>query len=90
MQCHKPDAPYVSIGGLSRKENVKIRQIRQFSPALSHFRNGWGRSRGNKQAGERRSCQGMIPKSGSRFPAFAKPASAGEARSEKIMPQRKI
>ena len=27
----------------------------------------------------------MIPKSGYRFPAFAKPASAGEARSEKIM-----
>ena len=27
----------------------------------------------------------MIPKSGNRFPAFAKPASAGEARSEKIM-----
>jgi hypothetical protein len=32
----------------------------------------------------------MIPKSGSRFPAFAKPASAGEARSEKIMLHRKI
>jgi hypothetical protein len=27
----------------------------------------------------------MIPKSGRRFPAFAKPASAGEARSDKIM-----
>ena len=27
----------------------------------------------------------MIPKSGRRFPAFAKPASTGEARSEKIM-----
>jgi hypothetical protein len=27
----------------------------------------------------------MIPKSGHRFPAFAKPASAGEARSDKIM-----
>ncbi len=27
----------------------------------------------------------MIPKSGHRFPAFAKPASAGEGRSEKIM-----
>jgi mono/diheme cytochrome c family protein len=27
----------------------------------------------------------MIAKSGNRFPAFAKPASAGEARSEKIM-----
>jgi hypothetical protein len=27
----------------------------------------------------------MIPKSGYRFPAFAKPASAGEARSGKIM-----
>jgi hypothetical protein len=27
----------------------------------------------------------MIPKSGYRFPAFAKPASAGEGRSEKIM-----
>jgi len=32
----------------------------------------------------------MIPKSGNRFPAFAKPASAGEARSEKIMLKRKI
>jgi hypothetical protein len=27
----------------------------------------------------------MILKSGNRFPAFAKPASAGEGRSEKIM-----
>jgi hypothetical protein len=27
----------------------------------------------------------MIPKSVKRFPAFAKPASAGEARSEKVM-----
>jgi hypothetical protein len=27
----------------------------------------------------------MIPKSGYRFPAFAKPASAGEGRSKKIM-----
>jgi hypothetical protein len=27
----------------------------------------------------------MIPKRGNRFPAFAKPASAGEGRSEKIM-----
>src|SRR5947207_10133737 len=27
----------------------------------------------------------MIPKSGYRFPAFAKPASAGEGRSDKIM-----
>jgi hypothetical protein len=27
----------------------------------------------------------MIAKSGHQFPAFAKPASAGEARSEKIM-----
>ena len=27
----------------------------------------------------------MIPKSGNRFPAFAKPASAGEEKSEKIM-----
>ena len=27
----------------------------------------------------------MIQKSGSRFPAFAKPASAGEARSDMIM-----
>jgi hypothetical protein len=27
----------------------------------------------------------MIPKNGNRFPAFAKPASAGEARSDKIM-----
>jgi hypothetical protein len=28
----------------------------------------------------------MIPKNGTRFPAFAKPASAGEARPEKIVP----
>ena len=27
----------------------------------------------------------MIPKSGNRFPAFAKPASADEGRSDKIM-----
>jgi len=27
----------------------------------------------------------MIPKSGCRLPDFAKPASAGEGRSEKIM-----
>jgi hypothetical protein len=27
----------------------------------------------------------MIPKSGDRFPAFAKPAPAGEGRSDKIM-----
>ena len=27
----------------------------------------------------------MIPKSGNRFPAYAKPASAGEGRSDKIM-----
>jgi hypothetical protein len=32
----------------------------------------------------------MIPKSGDRFPAFAKPASAGEGRSEKIVSKRKI
>jgi hypothetical protein len=31
----------------------------------------------------------MIPKSGHRFPAFAKPASAGEGRSEKIMLNQK-
>src|ERR1700733_4785400 len=31
-----------------------------------------------------RRAQSMIRKNGSRFPAFAKPASAGEARSEKI------
>jgi hypothetical protein len=31
----------------------------------------------------------MIRKSGSRFPAFAKPASAGEGRSEKIMLHQK-
>jgi hypothetical protein len=31
----------------------------------------------------------MIPKSGYRFPAFAKPASAGEGRSDKIMRQAK-
>ena len=30
----------------------------------------------------------MIPKSGNRFPAFAKPAPAGEARSDKIMRKR--
>jgi hypothetical protein len=29
----------------------------------------------------------MIPKSADRFPAFAKRASAGEAKSEKIMGQ---
>src|SRR5437870_626990 len=34
--------------------------------------------------------QSMIPKSGNRFPAFAKPASAGEGRSDKIMLQQKI
>jgi hypothetical protein len=34
--------------------------------------------------------QSMIPKSGNRFPAFAKPASAGEGRSEKIMLNKKI
>ena len=28
------------------------------------------------------------PENGNRFPAFAKPASAGEARSEKIMLQQ--
>jgi hypothetical protein len=32
----------------------------------------------------------MIPKSGNRFPAFAKPASAGEGRSEEIMLTQKI
>ena len=32
----------------------------------------------------------MIPKSANRFPAFAKPASAGEGRSEKIMRKRKV
>jgi hypothetical protein len=31
----------------------------------------------------------MIPKSGDRFPAFAEHASAGEARSEKIMRENK-
>ena len=31
----------------------------------------------------------MIPKSGYRFPAFAKPASAGEGSSEKIMRKEK-
>jgi hypothetical protein len=30
----------------------------------------------------------MIPKSGNRFPAFAKPALAGEGRSDKIMRNR--
>jgi hypothetical protein len=29
----------------------------------------------------------MIPKCGRRFPAFAKPASAGEGRSDKITPK---
>jgi len=32
----------------------------------------------------------MIRKSGNRFPAFAKPASAGEGRSEKIMLKQNI
>jgi hypothetical protein len=32
----------------------------------------------------------MIPKSGCRFPAFAKPASAGEGRSEGIMLEQKL
>ena len=32
----------------------------------------------------------MIPKSGYRFPAFAKPASAGEGRSEKIMRKQNV
>ncbi len=32
--------------------------------------------------------ESMIPKSGDRFPAFAKPASAGEGRSDKIMRKR--
>jgi hypothetical protein len=31
----------------------------------------------------------MIPKSVKRFPAFAKPASAGEGRSDKIMRKEK-
>jgi len=31
----------------------------------------------------------MIPKSGYRFPTFAKPAPAGEARPEKIMRKEK-
>jgi hypothetical protein len=31
----------------------------------------------------------MIQKSGNRFPAFEKPASAGEARSDKIMRKAK-
>src|SRR4029077_15912917 len=31
-----------------------------------------------------------IPKSGNRFPAFAKPASAGEARTDKIMRKQKL
>jgi hypothetical protein len=34
-------------------------------------------------------AQSMIPKSGYRFPAFAKPAWAGEGRSEKIMLNQK-
>jgi hypothetical protein len=32
----------------------------------------------------------MIAKSGDRFAAFAKPTSAGEGRSEKIMLKRKL
>jgi hypothetical protein len=32
----------------------------------------------------------MIPKSGNRFRAFAKPASAGEARSDKIMLEKEV
>ncbi len=32
----------------------------------------------------------MTPKSMKRFPAFAKPASAGEARSDKVMRKRKL
>jgi rSAM/selenodomain-associated transferase 1 len=32
----------------------------------------------------------MIPKSGHRFPAFAKPASAGEGRSDKIMRKQNV
>ncbi len=39
---------------------------------------------------EELNSQSTIPKSGNRFPAFAKPASAGEGRSEKIMLKRKI
>jgi hypothetical protein len=31
----------------------------------------------------------MIPKSGNRFPACAKPASVGEGRSDKIMLKQK-
>ena len=30
----------------------------------------------------------MMPKSGNRFPAYAKPASAGEGRSDKMMRKR--
>jgi hypothetical protein len=33
--------------------------------------------------------QSMIPKSGNRFPAFAKPASAGGGRSDKIVLKNK-
>ena len=32
----------------------------------------------------------MIPKCGNRFPAFAKPASAGEGRSDKIMLKKRV
>src|SRR5665647_3304553 len=32
----------------------------------------------------------MIPKSGNRFPAFAKPASAGKGRSDKIMRKQNV
>jgi hypothetical protein len=31
----------------------------------------------------------VIPKSGNRFPAYAKPASAGEGRSDQITRHRK-
>ena len=32
----------------------------------------------------------MIPKNGYRFPAFAKPASAGEGKSDQIMRNQEV
>jgi hypothetical protein len=41
--------------------------------------------RGPLAAAAGRRADAWIPKSGNRFPAFAKPASAGEAKSDKIV-----
>jgi hypothetical protein len=38
----------------------------------------------------KKTALGLDPTGGYRFPAFAKPASAGGGRSEKIMLKRKI